>query len=95
MLRHLIRRNRWATLSTLITVLDAVLIYSLIGYLDSHGLWRSSPPGRMQSVVSVWGGLSVLASLATALLAVAKDESKAFAAVAVCLSVVSFLFYVQ
>jgi len=95
MLGGAIRRNRWATVSALITVGNAVVIYSVIRYLDSRGLWNLSPPPRVQSMVSVWGGLSVLASFAIALLAVGKDESKAFAAVALCLSLVSFFFYVQ
>jgi hypothetical protein len=95
MLRGVIRSNRWAVLSILITVTDAVLIYSVISFLDTPGLWKSSPPPRVHSVVSVWGGLSVLASLATALVGVAKGESKVLTPLALFLSILSFFFYVQ
>jgi hypothetical protein len=45
--------------------------------------------------MSVWGCLSVLTSLASAIAAIAKDSSKVFATLALCISILSFFFYVQ
>jgi hypothetical protein len=88
-----IRRNRWSMVSMLITVGDAVVIFILVRYLYWRGLWPASP--RVHEVLSVWGGLSVLLSLVTSIMALAKDASRAFGVLALCLSLLSFLFYVQ
>ena len=92
-MREAIRRNPWSMVSMLITVGDAVLIYTLINYLSWRGLWTVS--SRARDVLSVWGGLALLCSFVTGIVALARDESRAYSILAVCLSVLSFFFYVQ
>jgi hypothetical protein len=87
------RRNYWSTVSLFITVFDAVLIFAIIRYLYWRGLWDASQ--RTHVILSVWGGCSVLVSLATAIVGLIRDPSKAYGASALCLSLFSFLFYVQ
>jgi hypothetical protein len=77
----------------LITVTNAVMIYALIEFLYSHGLWRSSP--RIQTSLSIWGALSFILSLTCGVVALSRDASKGCATLALCLSLLSFLFYVQ
>jgi hypothetical protein len=77
----------------LITVGDAILIFTLVRYLYWRGVWAASP--RVHEVLGVWGGISVLLSLMTSVMALAKDASRAYGMLALCLSLVSFLFYVQ
>jgi len=88
-----ILRKRWSLLSILITLSNAVVIYALIHYLYGHGLWTAN--ARARSVMSVWGGLAFFSSLVTAIVALVKDKSKAYAIVALCLSLFSFVFYAQ
>ena len=77
----------------LITVGDAVVIYALISYFSRHGLW--TPTSSARPVLSVWGGLSFLLSLVTAIVGLAKEESPGYGTSALCLSLLSFLLYVQ
>jgi hypothetical protein len=88
-----IRKNRWSMLSMLITVGDALVIFALVRYLYWRGLWPARP--GIHDLLSVWGGLSVLLSLATAIVALVKDTSWVYGILALCLSLLSFLFYVQ
>ena len=80
-------------LSMLITVGDAIAIFALIRYLGWRGLWPAS--ARVHGVLSVWGGLAVALSLLTSIVALAKDASRVYGAIALCLSLLSFLFYAQ
>lgn len=93
MFPEVIRRNRWGTLSLLITVVSAVTIYSLVRFFHSHGLWGASP--RLQTIVGIAGTSSLFLSFGSAALGVAKDSSRVLAALALCLSLLSFFFYVQ
>jgi len=77
----------------LITVGDAVVIYALINYLYWRGLWTVN--WRAREVLSAWGGLALLCSFVTGIIALARGESPAYSILAVCLSVLSFFFYVQ
>ena len=90
---QLVRKNRWSTISILITAGDAVLIFAIVRYLYWRGVWETSY--RAHSLLSVWGGLSVLFSLLTAALGVRKDASKGYSFLALGLSLISFLFYVH
>lgn len=93
MLRQAIRENRWSALSLLITALDAVAIFSVIRYLYWRGAW--TPNSTLSNILSVWGGLALILSFITAVIGLAKDASRAYGILALCLSVVSFLFYIQ
>ena len=77
----------------LITVGDAVVIFALVRYLYWRGLWPAS--ARLHDALSVWGGLAVLVSSVTSIVALAKDQSRAYGILALGLSLLSFLFYVQ
>jgi len=92
-MREVIRRNPWSMVSMLITVGDAVVIYALINYLCWRGLWTVN--WRAREVLSAWGGLALLCSFVTGIIALARGESPAYSILAVCLSVLSFFFYVQ
>jgi hypothetical protein len=80
-------------LSMLITITDTILIFALVRYLYWRGLWTANAGAH--GVLSMWVGLSVLLSLAAAIVGLVKDASKAYGIVALCLSLFSFLFYVQ
>lgn len=88
-----IRANRWSMVSMLITIGDALVILALVRYLYWRGLWLASP--WVHHVLGVWGGLSVVLSLGTAIIGLAKDQSRGYGLLALCLSLLSFLFYVQ
>ena len=95
LLRDIIRKNPWATTSVLITVVDASLIFVLVLYLKAGHLGMEPQRSRAESIVGIWGGLSVLFSFLTALLGVAMDRSKMLAVLALLLSALSILFYLQ
>jgi len=92
-MKHSIQRNRWSLLSILITVVDSVLIFVLVRYLYGRGLWTANTGFR--NLLSMWGGLSVMVSLAAAIGGLAKDDSKTLAVVACVLSLFSVAFYAQ
>ena len=77
----------------LITVGDAIVIFTVVRYLYWRGLWPAS--AAVRGVLSVWGGLSVVLSLMTSIVALAKDASRPYGVLALFLSLLSFLFYVQ
>jgi hypothetical protein len=91
--RESIRRNRWGMLSILVTIVNAVLIFTLVRYLYWRGLWAAS--GGAHSALSIWGVLSIVLSLVTAIVGLVRDSSKGLGVVALCLSLFSFVFYVQ
>jgi TM2 domain-containing membrane protein YozV len=72
---------------------DAMLIFGVVRYLYSRGLWATS--GFTHSVLSIWGFLSIALSLIAAIIALARDSTKIYGIVALVLSLFSFLFYVQ
>jgi hypothetical protein len=91
--RDFIHRNRWSMLSILITVGNAILIFVLVRYLYWRGLWGSGASAR--GVLSVWSALSLMLSLAAAVVGLVKDASKAPCIVALVISLCSFLLYAQ
>jgi len=91
--RLTIRKNRWSLLSMLITVGNALLISFTGEYLYQRGIWRANP--RLEHFLSSWGGIAVLLSLVTALIGLARDESRGFSIFALCLSLFSVMFYVR
>jgi hypothetical protein len=93
MLRQAIRENRWSTLSLLITVLDAVAIFFVIRYLDWRGAW--TPNSTLNNIVRVWEDLALVLSFIMAIIGLVKDASRAYGILALCLSVVSVLLYLQ
>jgi hypothetical protein len=80
-------------LSIVITVGNAVVIFALIQFLNRHEMWYSSP--KLRDLLSVWGGLAVLLSFATAITGLAKDRTKRYGVLALCLSLFSITFYAQ
>ncbi|HET9177339.1 MAG TPA: hypothetical protein VFQ24_03190 [Terriglobia bacterium] len=92
-MRNLAQRNFWGTLSIFITVTDAIVIFALVRYLYWRGLWQAD--ASLQAVFAAWGGAAFLLSLATGILALLKDTSRSYGMLAVCLSIVSFFFYIK
>lgn len=87
------RRNRWSLTSVLITSIGATVIFCTIRYLYWNGLWRTS--SKAHTVMSICGAIMFFASLATAIVGLIKDESKTYPIIALLISLVSLLFYVQ
>lgn len=90
-MKGFVRRNRWGMSSVIITVGSAILIFCIIRYLYSRGLWYGNV--RVQTVLRIWEGISMVLSPATAIVGLRKDDSKAFSTLALCLSMLNFLFY--
>lgn len=76
-----------------VTVGNAAIIFALVQYLYRRGVWYGNP--RLRDAFSIWGGLSVLFSLATALTALVKDVAKGFGILALSLSLFSLAFYAK
>jgi hypothetical protein len=87
------RRNFWGTLSILITVVNAVMIFASVRYLYWRGLWHANP--SLHAAFGVWGGLAFLLSLTTAIIAVIKDSSRGYATLAIVISIMSLYLYTQ
>jgi len=85
--------NRWSILSILITGISAVGIFCMIRYLYWHGLWTANSTAH--SALSVCGAVAFFLSLAAACVGLFKDTSKAWSIVALSISLLSLLFYVQ
>ena len=89
--KSFIRGNPWGMSSLVITAGSAILIFCIIDYLDSQGLWYGNV--RAQTVLWVWEIISTVLSPVTALVGLKRDASKALSIVALCLSMLNFLFY--
>jgi hypothetical protein len=92
-MRNPARSNFWSRLSILITIGDAILIFALVRYLYWRGLWQTNV--SLHTLFGIWGGVAVLFSLMTGIMALVKDASRSYGLVAVCLSIVSIFFYVK
>ena len=88
----LLRGNCWSTLSIVITLGTYVLIWTIVEYLYSHGLWHNNDVAT-QSVLRMWEGIATVLSLGTAILGLRRDASKSFSIVALCISTLNFVFY--
>jgi uncharacterized membrane protein YidH (DUF202 family) len=88
-----IRRNRWSLLSILITVGNAILIWTIVRYLYWRSLWELNP--SVQNLLTSWGDTAVLLSVVAALVGLAKDKSRGYSILALCLSLFSVMFYVR
>jgi hypothetical protein len=84
---------RWSLSSIGVTVGAALICVTTIYYLHRRGMWK--PFSSLASGLSILGGLALLVSLALAIVALAKEEPPYIALLALCLSLLSFLLYVQ
>ena len=79
-------------MSIVITIVSYILIWCVVEYLYSHGLWRNNV--RAHNLVRTWENASTVLAVLTAILGLKRDVSKPFAFVALCVSLFNFVFYV-
>ena len=93
MLREAISKHPWSFLSMLISVGTAIVTLILIQYLYRHGSWR--PQSSLGSEIQGFGGIAVLLSFVTSLVAIIKERPPAYGLLALLLSAASFFLYVR
>jgi hypothetical protein len=89
-----LRKYRWSLYSIGVTIGAALVVLTAIQYLHHRGIWRpeSSP---LASAMGIFGALALLVSFALAITGIAKERPPILGIVALCLSIMSFMLYVQ
>jgi hypothetical protein len=89
-----LRKYRWSLYSIGVTVGAAFVVLTVIQYLNHRGIWRpeSSP---LASAMSIFGALALLLSFALAVTGISKERPPILGIIALCLSIMSFMLYVQ
>ena len=76
-----------------ISVGTAIFTLVLIQYLYRHGMWRPFSP--LSEQIHGFGGIAVVLSFVTSLVAIAKERPPSYAFLAMFLSLLSFFLYVR
>jgi hypothetical protein len=83
----------WSLSSIGVTVGVAVITLSIIQNLHRRGMWR--PESSIATGLAGVGGIAVLVSFILAAVGIAKEKPSYAGILALCLSLLSFLLYVQ
>jgi hypothetical protein len=84
---------RWSLSSIGVTVGTALITMTAIHYLYHRGAWR--PESSLGSAIGILGGFGLLVSFVLAAVALSKNEPQFAGVIALILSMLSFLLYVQ
>lgn len=77
----------------LVTIGTALITLTTIYYLYHRGGW--DPESNLAHKLAGCGGIAVLVSFALGCVSIRKERPRFYGAIALCLSVFSFLLYVQ
>ena len=76
-----------------VTLVTAVVTLAVIQYLYQRGSWH--PQSAFGSAIDGLGGIAVLTSFITAIVAIAKERPPVCGLLALVLSILSFFLYVR